>query len=64
MKKQKTTKKQSEFLIIRQIAIELHDQKICRTPTHNIREHWTADSTLLGLISSLYRNLHQWRSNQ
>ena len=35
-----------------------HDQKIRRTPTHNIREHWTAASTLLGLISSVYRNLH------
>ena len=41
-----------------------HDQKIRRTPTHDIREHWTAVSTLLGLISSVYRNLHHWRSNQ
>ena len=39
-------------------------RKICRTPTHNIREYWTADSTLLGLISSVYCNLHHWRSNQ
>ena len=27
-------------------------------------EHWTAASTLLGLISSAHRNLHHWRSNQ
>ena len=26
--------------------------------------YWTAVSTLLGLISSVYRNLHHWRSNQ
>ena len=41
-----------------------HDQKICRTPTHDIREHWTSVSTLLGLISSIYRDLHHWRSNE
>ena len=28
------------------------------------REHWTSVSTLLGLISSVYRNIHHWRSNQ
>ena len=39
-------------------------QKIHRTSTHKIREHWTAVSTLLSLISSVYRNLHHWRSNQ
>ena len=27
-------------------------------------EHWTAVSTLLGLISSAYCDLHHWRSNQ
>ena len=27
-------------------------------------EHWTAVLTLLGLISSAYRDLHHWRSNQ
>ena len=27
-------------------------------------EHLTAVSTLLGLISSAYRDLHHWRSNQ
>ena len=41
-----------------------HDQKIHQTSTHDIQEHWTAVSTLLGLISSVYRNLHHWRSNQ
>ena len=44
--------------------LNYHDQKIHRKPTHNIREHWTAVSTWLGLISSVYRNLHPWRSNQ
>ena len=43
--------------------LNYHDQKIRRTPTHNIREHWTAVSTLLGLIN-IYHNLHHWRSNQ
>ena len=46
------------------MMMNYHDQKIRRTPTHDIREHWTAVSTLLGLISSVYRNLHHWRSNQ
>ena len=27
-------------------------------------EHWTAVSTLLGLISSAHHDLHHWRSNQ
>ena len=29
-----------------------------------LTEHWTAFSTLLGLISSAYRDLRHWRSNQ
>ena len=44
--------------------LNYHDQKIRRTPTYGIREHWTAVSTLLGLISCVYRNLHHRRSNQ
>ena len=28
------------------------------------RKHWTAVSTALGLISSVYYDLHHWRSNQ
>ena len=44
--------------------LKYHYQKIRRTPTHEIREHWASVSTLLGLISSVYRNLHHWRSNQ
>ena len=31
---------------------------------HDIRKHWTAVSTLLGLISSVYHGVHHWRSNQ
>ena len=41
-----------------------HDQKIRRTLTHDIRKHRTAVFTLIGLISSVYRDLHNWRSNQ
>ena len=52
-------KKRNQFC-----ELNYHDQKIRRTPTHDIREHWTAVSTLLGLISSVYRNLDHWRSNQ
>ena len=44
--------------------LNYHDQKIRRTPTHDIRKHWTAVSTLLGLISNVYRDLHHWKSNQ
>ena len=44
--------------------LNYHDQKIRQTPLHDIREYWTAVSTLLGLISSVYCNLHHWRLNQ
>ena len=40
------------------------NQKIWRTPTYDIWGHWRAVSTLLGLISSVQRNRHHWRSNQ
>ena len=43
--------------------LNYHDQKIRRTPTHDIWEHWTPVSTLLSLISSVYHNLHHWRLN-
>ena len=33
-------------------------------PNTYAREHWIDVSTLLGLISSIYRNLHHRRSNQ
>ena len=33
-------------------------------PASDIQKHWTAVSTLLGLISSIYRDLPHWRSNQ
>ena len=39
-------------------------QKIRRRLAHDIRKHWTAVSTLSGLISSEYRDLHHWRLNQ
>ena len=35
-----------------------------RKSTEHRREHWTAVSTLLCLISSVYRNFYYWRSNQ
>ena len=44
--------------------LNYQDQKILRTSTHDIWEHWTAIQTVLVLISSVYRNLHHWRSNQ
>ena len=44
--------------------LNYHDQKIRQTPTHDIQKHWTAVSTLLGLISSIYHDLHHWRLNQ
>ena len=41
----------------RELYCELnyHDRKIRRTLTHDIRKHWTAVLTLLGLISIVYR---------
>ena len=44
--------------------LNYHDQKIRRTLTHDIRKHWTAVSTSLGLISGVYRDLHNWESSQ
>ena len=44
--------------------LNYQDQKIHRTPTHDIWQYWTTALTLLGLISSVYRNLHHWRLNQ
>ena len=38
--------------------LNYHEQNIRRKPTHYIRGHWTAASTLLDLISIVYRNLH------
>ena len=40
-----------------------HDPKIRWTLTHDIRKPWTAVSTLLGFISSVYRDFHHWRSS-
>ena len=37
--------------------LNYHDQKIRRTPIYR-------KTTLLGIISSVYRYLHYWRSNQ
>ena len=44
--------------------LNYYDQKIRGTLMHDIRKHWTTISTLLGLISSVYRDLHHWGSNQ
>ena len=46
------------------MKLNYHDQKIRRTLTHDIQKHWTAISTLIGVISSVYRDLHRWKSNQ
>ena len=45
-------------------VLNYHDQKIQQTLTHNTWKHKTAVSTLLGLIRSVYCDLHHWRSNQ
>ena len=44
--------------------LNYHDQNIQQTLKHDIRKYWTAVSTLLDLISSAYRDLHHWISNQ
>ena len=44
--------------------LNYHDQKIRGTRTDDIRKHWTVVSTLLGLISRVYRDLHHWKSIQ
>ena len=41
--------------------LNYHEQKIRQALAHDIPKHWTAVSTLLGLISS---DLPNWRSNQ
>ena len=41
-----------------------HEQKIRWTLACNIQTHWTAVSTILGLISSVYCDLPHWRWNQ
>ena len=53
------------FFLIEELYCELnyHDQKIRRTPTHDIRKHWAAVSILLALINSVYGDIHHWRSN-
>ena len=38
--------------------LNYHDQKVSRTPTHDIREHGTAVLTLLGHISTCLPYLH------
>ena len=54
------------FLEVEELYCELnyHDQKIRWTLMHDMRKHWTAVSTLLGLISSVYCDHHHWRSKQ
>ena len=40
--------------------VDYHDQKIWQPVVREIRNHWTSASTLLGLISRVYCNLHHW----
>ena len=44
--------------------LNYHDQKIRRTLARDIRKHWSAVSTLLGPISSVYHDIPYWKSNQ
>ena len=46
------------------LGLNYYVQKIRQTLAHHIRNHWTADSTLSYLISSVYRDISHWRSNQ
>ena len=41
-----------------------YDQKIRQTLARDVLNNWTAVSTLLVLISSVYHVLFSWRSNQ
>ena len=54
------------IFLVEELYCELnyHDQKIRRTPTHDRQKLWTAVSTLLGLISCVYRDLPHCGSNQ
>ena len=45
-------------------GLNYYEQKIRRTLARDIRKHWVAVSTLLGLISTVYRDLFHWISNQ
>ena len=48
--------------IVLYCELNYRDQKIRRTLTHDVRKHWTDVSILIGLISSVLRDLHNWRS--
>ena len=39
--------------------LNYEDQEVRRTPMHDVRKCWTVVSILLGLISRVYRDLHQ-----
>ena len=41
-----------------------HDQKIQLALAHDMRKHWTAALTLLGLIGNRFCDLPHWRLNQ
>ena len=43
--------------------LNYHEQKTHRTLRHHIWKHWSAVLTLLGLIRSVYRDLHHWISS-
>ena len=62
--KKKNCKKFLKKLYLNLIdRLNYHDKKIQQTLTHNIWKQWTAVLTLLSLVSSVYRDLHNWRSN-
>ena len=49
------------YLVVNWITMT---RKSGKTLTHDIWKHWTAVSTLSGQIGSVYRDLHNWKSNQ
>ena len=46
------------------LQIIIDNWRIQRTLSHDIQKYWTAVSTLLCLISSVYHDLPHWRLNQ
>ena len=60
----KIFRKSWNFVFKRFRELNYYDQKIRGKFARDILKLWTAVSTLLGLISSVYRDLPHWRSNQ
>ena len=62
--KKKKKKKKKKLYIYIYIYIFVNWITVTRKSSEHLRKHWTAVSTLLGLISSVYCDLHHCSSNQ